>query len=212
MSCVISYWLIVTKLYLRIDATIAIWSPAKSRLDYFLPSFFHHHACAPDLCTALRNGSLTWISLLLAAVRSPQMRPAVVQREGRHHMWDMLAGDSFPNFLIVTNYSQQNYMKRSRWVYFSTFHFIIQFSFSFQLSGSCRFQSTVLNDRTWLLADLLFLLLMPQLLTPNYTAPLKLFRNGRHLINFRCHSMPLYLIDGHLFLDPKADHTRSPNK
>jgi len=24
-----------------------------------------------------------------------------------------------------------------------------------------------------------------QLLTPNYTAPLKLFRNGRHLINFR---------------------------
>jgi len=26
---------------------------------------------------------------------------------------------------------------------------------------------------------------VPQQLTPNYTAPLKLFRNGRHLINFR---------------------------
>ncbi|CAL4962029.1 unnamed protein product [Urochloa decumbens] len=46
-----------------------------------------------------------------------------------------------------------------------------------------------------------------QQLTPNYTAPLKLFRHGRNLINFRCHPMLLYMINGH-FIDPKANHTR----
>lgn len=53
------------------------------------------------------------------------------------------------------------------------------------MRGKNTIESTVLNDRTLQLADLLFLLLMPQQLTPNYTAPLKLFRHGRNLINFR---------------------------
>jgi hypothetical protein len=40
-------------------------------------------------------------------------------------MRDMLAGDAFQNLLIITNHSQQNCMKRSSWIYFSAFIFIL---------------------------------------------------------------------------------------